>query len=688
MGFEYSPLDNSKPQTRLLTLLPGSEDSNEIYCKLSSIELGDSAGLQYEALSYVWGDETDPKEITVDDKLFVVRKNLYYALLHFRHTTEPRVLWTDAVCINQSDSEEVNRQILQMRLIYGGTARVIIWLGNGNESTDRAIDALNALESWLEHIFTQISGWGPVLSDMSEPERKQHVDAIVEFYDRCEALIPDLAVLFALPWWERAWVVQEAALPEKIPIAFCGKKQISFDLLKNLRYCFSRVPGVISRENREEYYDRVLEMRDLFKIDQSWDFASWAIPYRWTNRLDSLRLFDKWELLPDDNLENQEAKRRVGEFYFHGLLRATQNRKCTEPKDRIFSLLGMLPRHFTTDHFPDYNVPVAKVYQKATFLLLKTSGIDILNFSSPLYRDSFAMIEYGTSLYENKGSYRDDLPSWCVNFSFDWLSCSMKCAATTDQMASSGDVKPQCISVDETGDVLIVQGLHLGMVTFAQPRFLLEMIGWDGMDDEEFRTVFPWSLTDYFQTVLPFYEQVFKCLTKHLGLETACDEMASGAVRRIELIDTIQLRDPEYYDKIACVEEQRLLMEARMSEEIFKKFGVPPGIVSSAISSAVQRTYDDPHDLGGYEDPTPALVWDKLQHSYFSTSETGYYGKAVGIVKEGDVLALIVGCRRPAILRPQGTTFQLIGFAFVPFIMNGELVKDFGTDAQREFHLI
>ena len=102
----------------------------------------------YEALSYVWGnpDETVPIFIG-DNRVCRVTKNLYTALLRLRSHSFERILWVDAVCINQADDQEKAHQILRMTKIYGQASRVIIWLGEGIDDSDQAFeDIRNAAE--------------------------------------------------------------------------------------------------------------------------------------------------------------------------------------------------------------------------------------------------------------------------------------------------------------------------------------------------------------------------------------------------------------------------------------------------------------------------------------------------------------------------------------------------------------
>ncbi|PMD67529.1 HET-domain-containing protein, partial [Hyaloscypha bicolor E] len=87
---------------------------------------------QYEALSYVWdlGSAGGMKSFSRK----TTPTNLSLALQHLRKQAEPdgRVLWIDALCINQKDVKERNHQVTQMGLIYSQAESVIVWLGVGN----------------------------------------------------------------------------------------------------------------------------------------------------------------------------------------------------------------------------------------------------------------------------------------------------------------------------------------------------------------------------------------------------------------------------------------------------------------------------------------------------------------------------------------------------------------------------
>ena len=127
-NFTYEPLDLSaiRPSIRLAILQPGPRNAS------IRVKLGRSAFAErpkYEALSYTWGRADDLRAIELNGTRVEVRKNLALALVHLRHTSEERVLWIDAICINQADLEERNRQVELMSYIYARAKRVLVWLG-------------------------------------------------------------------------------------------------------------------------------------------------------------------------------------------------------------------------------------------------------------------------------------------------------------------------------------------------------------------------------------------------------------------------------------------------------------------------------------------------------------------------------------------------------------------------------
>jgi hypothetical protein len=97
----------------------------------------------YEALSYVWGEPDNKLSIFIQSLRFDITKNLHAALLQLRNHTIERVMWVDAICIDQENLEEKAEQVQIMARIYGQANRVIVWLGEAAENSDKALDKIS-----------------------------------------------------------------------------------------------------------------------------------------------------------------------------------------------------------------------------------------------------------------------------------------------------------------------------------------------------------------------------------------------------------------------------------------------------------------------------------------------------------------------------------------------------------------
>ena len=142
---EYRHSLLSQPDSiRLLQLLPSKGDPKNLRGKLFeyAIRKSDKVTRPYEALSYVWGSKDTPQSIIIDNQSFKVTQNLYTALLHLQDHSISRIIWIDAVCINQTDEKEKGHQIQFMAEIYAKASRVVVWLGEAQDNSDRALEAI------------------------------------------------------------------------------------------------------------------------------------------------------------------------------------------------------------------------------------------------------------------------------------------------------------------------------------------------------------------------------------------------------------------------------------------------------------------------------------------------------------------------------------------------------------------
>ncbi|KAF5557307.1 mRNA 3 end-processing YTH1 [Fusarium napiforme] len=132
----------SPSHIRLICLRPGTDEG--IHCELMVVSI-DSAP-SYEALSYTWGDPSITETITMTTQgfetmqQFSVTSNCFSALKRLRYEDRTRVLWIDALAIDQSNVNERNYQVSLMSKIYSQAAVVVVYLGDAAGNSDLAIE--------------------------------------------------------------------------------------------------------------------------------------------------------------------------------------------------------------------------------------------------------------------------------------------------------------------------------------------------------------------------------------------------------------------------------------------------------------------------------------------------------------------------------------------------------------------
>ena len=143
--YAYEPLQHLEARTtiRLIHLRPSANFDSPLVCTFSTTSIGHDGGdlpCYYEAVSYIMGAAVFPELLFIvglsKSKSFMlpITQNLHDALKHLRRKDKDMALWVDAVCINQADTEEKDRQLGIMSKIYRYSVATHAWLGL--DSTD------------------------------------------------------------------------------------------------------------------------------------------------------------------------------------------------------------------------------------------------------------------------------------------------------------------------------------------------------------------------------------------------------------------------------------------------------------------------------------------------------------------------------------------------------------------------
>jgi hypothetical protein len=414
--FRYHELDHESRAFRLLRLLPSTDFDAEIHCELfeSSIDNRPS----YDAVSYVWGDANITVLIRLHDTTRSVTTNLGLALRYLRLAEEQRILWVDALCINQENNLEKNHQVRQMGSIYASAQQVIVWLGEEE-------DARHAYQS-LDEFIAQ-----------SEKIPREASRIIWNSADFAAAKIA-WESLFARPWWTRMWTLQEV-IHDRPVTAYAGSFQINFDdLCRNLL-----IYKVYSREEAL-----------LPSIAQSPDIPS-TIPSRYSRFHDAMVMailnHESTALIHfGRNLRKSAPEKKFG---LARRLYSIRNQQCSDPRDKVYALLGMNGNK-EYEQLIDYELSMEET-NAATMTSLLTSGTGL---------NSLLHVECPERLITAEG-----LPSWVS----DW-STQQGIVAKTMSLISPGfrtckgsnymhEYNNKRMSI--SNGTLTIPGIYIGLIT-------------------------------------------------------------------------------------------------------------------------------------------------------------------------------------------------------------------------------
>jgi hypothetical protein len=407
--FIYTPLKNSKTEIRLFELFPGR---GQLQGLLSHCDLDTVKGT-YDALSYCWGEQTKTVVININDCTLSIGKNLYAALKSIRRLQGRLRIWVDALCINQDDTQEKNAQVPFMKDIFFNGRRTFAWLGLDDIFTSLAFKEMKMVARWeRKHGDRAEVGW--------RQWRKMHMeeddmDVFTRIMGSLDLLDWSRRSILVRPWFSRCWVVQEIATSKAVTI-ICGKYHIDWS-----------------------------DMETAFKVFLESDDE--------THALISIR----------HRFHNSDTN------HLETLLWRTNTFQTTDPRDRIFSLLGLVsqdsemasdgPQGSAGDMIRvDYGVSIRDVYIEATMqCLIRTGSTGILSASLGPRRTNIKGLP---SWILNPEPFLEDIQG---NSSFAWKFAGLDSRTQTGGWTAAGSsmCDPQ---FDKQNILLGLQGIIVDIV--------------------------------------------------------------------------------------------------------------------------------------------------------------------------------------------------------------------------------
>ncbi|KAI1008490.1 hypothetical protein LB504_001312 [Fusarium proliferatum] len=306
--------------------------------------------------------------------------NLHDALLDLRLPKQRRVLWIDALCINQADNDEKSKQIRLMHEIYSQAQEVLIYLGRSDALVHGAIESMRWLDWKLMPLYVRqflLSSNIGMASFFVEKWTK------MKPINRQDFSWDPIINLLRRPWFQRTWVIQEAVIPKHAKV-ICGDQSIAWvkvlrivDAIRYYQSSVKRVPGYHLIYETISSVDLMRSARDnrhprIYILGQRW--------YR--------------PLLTGRQMEVQDDSKLLD------LILMSRKYKCTHPHDKIFGMLGVTAEDTSSKLLePNYEISEFDAYR---------------NFVLWEIRHNKSLRVLGTS--SQKSSRHRTSPSWVSDF--------------------------------------------------------------------------------------------------------------------------------------------------------------------------------------------------------------------------------------------------------------------------------
>lgn len=621
----YMPLNPHIREIRVLTILPGCFDE-PLQASLRIICL--DAGPIYKALSYVWGDPSNAGDsgntLEIGNSKVPITTNLQMALRQLRSLAGDTIitLWVDAVCINQADLDERTHQVSMMRDIYASAERVIIWLGEADNESDEAFDALHLL-----------STHDPRRGDVTvEAELQSTMSLYSGFFS---------GLASHRPWFSRVWIIQELAMAKQDPLVVCGKKSTSWSMFMKAWKFIAKVQlselGTVRRKGQDgdgrTSGPKMTEGKHLAEED-------------------NIEVVTKLKIDVLDDL--YEGIKSQGGESLRKLLMISRTSEATDPRDRIYALLGLLKPNTIesgseSDIIVDYRKPTSAVYADAVAHIfaqgegpyfLSTVFLPGISSAPPTIPSFPPMID------------QPNLPSWVPDFSRQIVGKATQPSCISFQPpagAGASGAGADCINGKRLDDnrTLQVEGLLVDTIV---------------------KVVFLGSSLESCISQLPDIESLAAMSKQQL-----CG-LGSDLSHHIE-----RLRNKEPLWRV-LVSNKRFMSGYDPAPSTYEAMHL--GLLNRADKGAQLGSKAHYNQGSEYEQS----LRSRLGQKSFFTTKNGFFGTCVPASQEGDIIAILFGSPVPFVLRPgplsvevdgiERSVHWLIGASYVGGIMNGEMVDE------------
>lgn len=282
---------------RTLTVVSDDEWEGNIPCLKLRPRLLQLHTNRFYAISYTWGRAEPTHEVLINGKSVFVTGNVYLLILYWEDLKakdhDVNELWIDAICINQADIEERNKQVRLMGQIYSVSKGTIIWLDQNSVYPPIA----PTIARMMRHFDRSITKLWEIAGTSTDNGLAFGLPLPI-----LRAIIKEIWRIFGHPYWKRLWVVQEVVLARGVLLVL-HNTLVRLDSWAKVLHVEQRVYESLPPSEQAEFGEPHANMRHL-------------------------RLLLHYRDMP-------QARSLTG------LLKTCREHLCSSPKDMIYGLLGL-----------------------------------------------------------------------------------------------------------------------------------------------------------------------------------------------------------------------------------------------------------------------------------------------------------------------------------------------------------
>lgn len=230
---------------------------------------------------------------------------------------------------NQTNLKEKAEQVKHMGLIYSQAKKAVVWLGSADASLETVKVFLDLLNIEKRHLQSFSSESRDPIPRRSKPNQKDpEFMRVHRMQHRITNVLRGLLEIFSRPYWERVWVIPEISKASNVESMF-GQFQVSLD------------PLLLASRNIKDLPDRT---RTLLKA---------IVRFRAQEQ-------EHGELLTNARMSLYEA------------LVTSRYSLATDPRDKVYALLGMTSDGSNLVPLPTYAGSVEEIFYNLTNALIRS----------------------------------------------------------------------------------------------------------------------------------------------------------------------------------------------------------------------------------------------------------------------------------------------------------------------------